>query len=106
MSLTLKFVRAILIFLSLPGIAATLFAGSVATSLIYAEMYPDPNNIAHGMGMLALFPMIVWSLLALAYLIFLWLLWLIAKKISKSNLAISKKSNITFNQKINSINNN
>ena len=83
MSLALKAILAILILLSLPGIAVTLYAGGVAASLIYAEMYPDPENIAHGMGMLGLFPMVAWTLMALAYLGFLWLLWFVAKKASE-----------------------
>ncbi len=91
MSLTLKVILALLILLSLPGVAVTLYASMVAGSLIYAEMFPDPKNIAHGMGMLALVPMIAWALLGLAYLFCLWLLWLVARKVSRSDISIFKR---------------
>ena len=85
MSTTLKIIRAVLITLSLPGILMTLFAGAVTARLLWSEFFPDPSDIAHGMAMLELVPMIVWTIVGLVYLLLLWLLWFAAKKLLRSD---------------------
>ncbi|MEZ5490512.1 MAG: hypothetical protein R3F50_09370 [Gammaproteobacteria bacterium] len=74
MSTALKIVCVLLVSLSLPGILVTLFAGAVTVSLLWSEFFPDPTDSAQGMAMLGLVPMIVWTLLGLAYLLVLRLL--------------------------------
>lgn len=81
MSTTLKIIRIILFLLSLPGIFVALFSGAVTASLLWGEYFPDPNDIAHGMAMEHGFlPMVVWTILAVFYLLFLRLVWLGIKK--------------------------
>lgn len=81
MSNLLKIIRIILILLSIPGIFFVLFAGASVINLVWAEFFPDPSDIAHGMTMLGFVPMIVWSILGLIYLFFLKILWLLSKKV-------------------------
>ena len=63
----------------------TLFAGAITVSLLWSEFFPDPSDIAHGMAMLGLFPMIVWTILGLVYLLSLRLLWFVARKVLSSS---------------------
>jgi len=82
MSNTLKIIRLALVLLSVPGIAVTLFGGAGIASLLWAEFFPDPADIAHGMAMAHAFvPMIAWAIIGLMYLFFLWLLWFVARKV-------------------------
>ena len=83
MPTSLKVVRVFLILCSIPGMLVSLFAGMVVASLIYDEMHPDPDNIGHGMGMLALFPMAAWAVLGLVWIGLMWVLWLVIKKMAK-----------------------
>jgi hypothetical protein len=84
MSTGLKIIRALLILLSLPGFFITLYAGAVFGSLLWAELYPDPNDIAHGMAMAhAFIPMLAWTILGLLYLLFLRVLWGAVKRLAQ-----------------------
>lgn len=79
MSPRLKIVRVVLVLLGIPGVLVTLIAGGVAASLLRKEFFPDPTDVAHGMAMLGLVPLIVWAILAVGYLVFLWLVWVVVK---------------------------
>ncbi len=73
--------RLILILLSLPGIFVTLYAAAVVGSLLWAELFPDPNDIGRGMAMAhAFIPMLVWTVLGVVYLSFLRFLWVSLRK--------------------------
>jgi len=82
MSVIARIYRALLILLSLPGILVTIYAGASTASLLWAELFPDPDDIAHGMAMAhAFIPMIVWDAAGIGYLLILWLLWLLTGKL-------------------------
>jgi hypothetical protein len=55
-------------------------------SIFEHSIFPDSSDIAHGMGMLAFFPMIGWTFPGLVYLAFIRLLWVFVRKATAGGL--------------------